>query len=199
MDWIKGGPATHFTTSGDIERRAELKDRLSTIEIEGTVSELKWLTMKNCHVTEAYALFQEKESGKKWIAAVLNKADGKRGLDYAVIPEWLSPAQCNCGKRILKLATPLEPGECPAAEEWRAKCWENISLKENPATFANLPEGTQAVWTVGSNDWPLLPQGRRVKLAKVRDRGKWYWKDLDSEVLYTSDMIPEDELRILPH
>ena len=199
MDWIKGGPATHFTTSGDIERRAELKDRLSTIELEGTVSELRWLTMKNCHVTEAYALFQERESGKRWIAVVLNKADGKKGLDYAVIPEWLNPAQCNCGKRILMLATPLQPGESPAAEEWRARCWENISAKESPATFANLPEGAQAVWTVGSDNWPLLPKGRRTKLEKVRSRGKWYWKDLDSDVLYTDDMIPEDEIRVLPH
>lgn len=198
MEWIDAGPCTHFTKYGDIDRRAELKDRLSSIRIDGAVSDLKWLTMKNCHVREAYALFQERESGKKWIAAVLNKSDGQKRLSYAVIPEWLNPPQCRCGKKILQMATPLCPGESPVAEKWRERCRENILQAEAPSTFKNLPEGTQAVWTVAGDEWPLLPRGTRVKLTKVKSCRKWYWRDSDTGVLYANAMIPEDELKLIP-
>ena len=198
MHWIRGGEASHYTEDGVINRRAELKDKLGAVEIDGVESHLEWLAMRSPNSTVAYALFEEKETGRKWAAVVLTTTHRKKTMDYALIPESLNPDQCGCGKRILEMLTPIEPGADPGAEEWRRRCWEEVERKEKPSLFKSLPEGTKVRWTVGSDEWPLLPKGRKVVLVKVKKENyRWYWKDVSNGVLYDKDAIPVDDYEVI--
>lgn len=197
MEWTSGGPAVHFNADGTINRRKELKDKVEIVMIDGVESQLQRLAMKGPNVTDAYALYEEKNSGRKWAAVVLNRSIRGKGIDYMVIPESLNPPYYKCVKTILKALTPLEPGEDPGAEKWRKKCWEEVDRKNNPSSFEALPEGAQVLWTVGNDDMPFPPKGKKIKLVKTKVRNYWYWKDLASGVLYEGGMVPRNDYIVL--
>lgn len=198
MEWTSGGPASHFNKNGTVNRRAELKERIATVELGATVSRLEWLTMKSPETATAYALFEEEQSGRRWAAVVLSRVSGGTQLDYAILPEWTNPPHYDCGKRIMQRLTPLAPGECPDAEEWRRKCWDGIRRKKAPTSFELLPEGAQAIWTVGGDDLPFLPKGTKVKLVKKKEGRIWVWEDLASGALYDRRQVPEGDYKVLP-
>lgn len=197
MEWISGGPAVHFNADGAINRRAELKDKVGTIVIDGVESRLQQMSMKSSTAAEAYALFEEKGTGRNWAAVVLSKSILGKEMNYAVIPESSNPPYLKCSKTILRKLTPLEPGEDPGAEEWRRKCWEEIERKESPSSFKALPEGTQVLWTVGDGGVPFLPAGKKIRLIKTKVRSYWRWRDPETDMLYESDMVPERDYEVL--
>lgn len=197
MEWISGGTASHFNKNGTVDRRSELNDKLAVIELDGTESHLKWLSTSSPLSTKAYALFEEKESGKRWAAAVISKVSGGKQLDYAILPEWTNPPYHECSKRIMQMLTPLDPGESPKAEEWRRKCWEEIKRKENPLSFESLSEGDQVLWTVANDDLPFLHRGAKVKLVKEKVGRIWVWNDPATGMFYDKSQVPESDYVVL--
>ncbi|MBQ3106920.1 MAG: hypothetical protein IJC51_05620, partial [Eggerthellaceae bacterium] len=193
MEWISGGTASHFSKSGDINRREELKEKLATVEFDGVESQLKWLTMPSPSATKAYALFEEKESGSRWAAAVISRTIGGKQMDYAILPEWTNPPYYECGKRIMQMLTPLDPGKCPESEEWRRRCWEEIDRKKSPFSFESLPGGAQVLWKVSGDDFPFLPRGTQVRLVKEKSGRDWVWRDLASGMFFSKDRVPESD------
>ena len=196
MDWTNKEPATFFLADGKVNRRAELKKRLETVNIDGTESALVKLTSKASTSTEAYALFKEELSDKLWAAAIITRVDGNM-MSYAFLPEWENPPYYQCGGAFLKKLDQAGQSEHAAAEEWRRKCREEIQRSESPTAFENLVEGTRMIWTVGAGGPAHLPQGKQILLEKVLIRRRYCWQDVEGNAIYADDMIPENERQIL--
>lgn len=197
MEWTDGGTASHFSKDGSVNRRTELNEILSTVEINGAESRLKHLSISSPSAAKAYALFEEREGGRKWAAVVLSKVTEGNRIGYAILPEWTNPPYYNCSKRIMQGLTPLDPGEGGGAKEWRQRCWEEIRRKKDPLSFESLPAGTQVLWTVCSDDWPFLAKGSKVKLVKEMAGRSFVWKDPATGIIYDREQVPKSDYKVL--
>ena len=196
MAWTEKSPVTHFKANNKPDVKSELAYRLASVSVNGIESTLQNLSFDARRPKEAYALFSEKSSGKKWAAAILLKTEGE-DLSYSLIPEWENPPYYRCARRILKCLTPLSFGESPKAQQWRGKCWENIGEKAAHEKFADLPEGTRLRWTIGDDGHSFLPSGTQIELEKVRVNSRWRWKDVNTGTVYGDNEIPHNEREYL--
>lgn len=186
-------PASHFLKDGRIDRRAELKDMLGTVNVSGAESRLRWLTMDSPGSAVAYALFEDIDTGKRWAAVALTETTKGKSIRCVLMPEWDNPPYHECGNRILNMLAKSNCDDQPGAAAWRRICRENAASRGASTAFGNLPEGTRMIWTVGNESPLYLPRGRQIRLEKAKIQRRWCWKDMDSDAVYADKTIPESE------
>ena len=90
-----------------------------------------------------------------WAAVILVRhypKDPHYNFGWKDMAESMSPVECSCPERILKLLTPTD---YQSSNEWRAACWANVEKRK---ARKNLPPGT--VLKYGGRTYKIDPQGR---------------------------------------
>ena len=149
--------ATHYTTKGTIDRKAEVDEHFNWSS-EKTAVEVA----KSCMVGSTYyaALrVTDKETGNIEITAevVLTHTDSREYFNFGMkaISEDMGPAEDRCPASILKL---LSPTDSEYAINWRERCRKNIEARKSPNTLSNLPIGSVIRFT----NW----KGEPIELLK---------------------------------
>lgn len=93
-------------------------------------------------------------------------------FSYKEMDETVGPCYYDCPKGILDLLTPTNS---EWANNWRAKCREQLEKKKNPNSLNKLPEGTVIQVTMPF-DTRMYREGDIVKLTKAKwgKRYKWF-------------------------
>lgn len=95
-------------------------------------------------------------------------------FSYKEMDETVGPCYYDCPKGILDLLTPTDS---EGANNWRAKCREQLEKKKNPNSLSKLPIGTLIKVTMPF-DTKYFSEGKVVELQKRTnfgsDRTSWY-------------------------
>ena len=93
-------------------------------------------------------------------------------FSYKDMDESMGPCYYDCPKGILDLLTPTDS---EWANNWRAKCREQLEKKKNPDALSKLPEGS-VIKVVLPFDTKRYSKGAEVILTKEKwgKRCKWF-------------------------
>ena len=109
-----------------------------------------------------------------WGVVMLTSTDSKDyfNFSYKDMSESCGPCYYDCPKGILDL---LSPTDSEWANNWRAKCREQLEKKKNPNSLSKLPEDTVIQVTMPF-DTRFYKEGDVVKLTKIKygKRCKWF-------------------------
>lgn len=145
--------ATHYTSRGEIDRKAECdayfmeglnrghydvkKSAMRGSVYYAAVENLLRFKGRDENGEAIYEPVPENER-ETWAAVFLTRTDSKDYFNfyYKDMSEDMGPGDCKCSVSILDL---LSPTENEYALEWRRRCWENA---KNKNSLGRLPVGS---------------------------------------------------------
>ena len=181
--------ATHYK-NGKVDRKAECDAYFMEGLNRGYYDVLKSAMVGNTYYAAVKPLKQyaKDDEGNKIIvdipeneqrvfaAIFLTSIDSKDyfNFSYKDMDETAGPCYYDCPKGILDLLTPTDS---EWANNWRAKCREQLAKKHNPNALNKLPVGTLIKVTMPF-DTKYFSEGEVVELQKRTnfgsDRTSWY-------------------------
>ena len=110
-------------------------------------------------------------------------------FSYKEMDETVGPCYYDCPKGILDLLTPIDS---EWANNWRAKCREQLETKKNPNSLRNLPKGTIIQVTMPF-DTKFFKEGDVVKLRKDEGWGssRTSWYVVQMSIRFTSGLMKQ--------
>lgn len=150
MGWI-GYVPTHFTKSGNINRKAECDAYFMEEPNKGHFNVLKssmkgsvyYAAVKNMvHYNRETKTYEPIDDGTVWGIVFLTSVE-KGMFYYKDMSEDMGPCYYDCPETILKL---LSETDSKWALEWRQKCHEK-NEKKKTHNLSKLPIGTKIIWT----------------------------------------------------
>lgn len=122
-------------------------------------------------------------------AVFLTSTDSKDyfNFSYKDMDETVGPCYYDCPKGILDLLTPTDS---EWANNWRAKCREQLEKKNNPNSLSKLPVGTVIQVTMPF-DTKYYKEGEVVKLRKDKKWGsnRTTWYVVQMGIIFTSSLM----------
>ena len=180
--------ATHYK-NGKIDRKAECDAYFMEGLNQGYYDVLKSAMVGGTYYAAVKPLKKygdKDESGERAIVDIptneqrvfgvvfLTSTDSKDyfNFSYKNMDETVGPCCYDCPKGILDLLTPTDS---EWANDWRAKCREQLEKKKNPNALSKLPEDSVIKVTLPF-DTRRYKQGDEVILTKTRwgKRCKWF-------------------------
>lgn len=151
MGWTSY-PATHYTKSGAIDRKAECRKYLAWPERHELVAD----AMVG---STYYAAVRDLRDGSVFAIVALTSIEwGEFGIKE--MDEDMGPCAYDCPARILDK---LSPTDSEFANAWRERCRANAVKK---AGFKALPTGARMMWRATWTCPGLFDEGESVKLEK---------------------------------
>ena len=123
----------------------------------------------------------------------LTSTDSKKyfNFSYKNMDETVGPCYYDCPKGILDLLTPTDS---EWANNWRAKCREQLEKKKNPNSLSKLPVGTIIQVTMPYNT-RFFNEGDIVKLQKRQNWGnnRTAWYVVQMSIKFTTGLMKQLE------
>ena len=179
MGWTSMN-ATHYTSNGTVDRKAECDAVYS-----GSTDSATWEVLKSCMVGSTYyaAVKITTVDGVSTVFAgvCLTSVNSKDyfNFSYKDMDETCGPCEDKCPKSILKL---LSPTDNEFANSWRNRCAERFN-KSNPN---KLPVGS-----VIEFQW----HWKDIRLVKCNPSYQFktcWWKYVDENKYFMKKYIPSD-------
>lgn len=121
----------------------------------------------------------------------LTSTDSKNyfNFSYKDMDETVGPCYYDCPKGILDLLTPTDS---EWANNWRAKCREQLEKKKNPNSLSKLPVGTIIQVTMPYNT-RFFKEGDIVKLQKRQnwENNRTAWYVVQMSIKFTTGLMKQ--------
>lgn len=170
-----------FYKNGKPDRKAEMDEKFSWEDETKTISVLK-STMRGS-VYYAAIQRQDKTNGEKTVTAAvcLTGVDTREWFNfgYKDMDETMGPYESKCPKGILDLLTPIDS---EWANQWRARCRENLNKKKRPVP----PVGTVIEFTLRGQT------KRAVRHAPAYQFRRPFWYVMSDGKYISAKYLPED-------
>ena len=191
--WVGKGTKRNYV----IDRKAECDNILNDNMVDrdnkiiGNFEVLKSSMVGSVYYAAAkrvrFATETTPEYSKVFAAIFLTSTDTKDycNFSYKDMDETMGPYKYDCPKGILDLLTPTD-NEC--ANNWRAKCREQLEKKKNPNALSKLPENT-VIKVVLPFDTQRYSKGDEVVLTKRKWGRSCKWFVSGTNCYFTSGLM----------
>ena len=193
--------ATHYK-NGKVDRKAECDNLFCCDMVSRENREVigKYEVVKSAMVGSTYyaavkvtkfATEFKPEQSDVWAAVVLTSVDSKDhfNFSYKDMDETCGPYKYDCPKGILDLLTPTDN---EYANNWRAKCREQLEKKKNPNSLGKLPIGTVIQVTMPFNT-KFFREGDVIQLHKDENFGsnRTSWFVVNRGIKFTAGLMKQ--------
>jgi len=163
MGWLFYN-STMLLPNGKVDRKAEINSGFS----QG------YSVVKSSMVgTVYYGAIKKESTGEIFGSVILTSKNGSYNFGYKSMDESYGPYESKCPLSILNILTPTDN---ESANRWRQRCRDYHEQKKSPTAFANLPVGTNVIWTIPSDRFTCGKKGEKVGLTKTkRHKSRAYW------------------------